>query len=223
MMVQIFEGTDRQRYPDLFERIFRARYETFVVERCWSLPTKHGMEIDQYDNDRAVYFADFDDAGYLQGSVRLTPTLTDSLTADYYSHLSDHGTSLRDPFVYEGTRYMASPREKTPHNNRTVKARILGAMTEWAWSFGIRHIQTVIDAALMRSFRQVNSEAFALGHAEPYGGGKGVSGGGTSLAIRLPVTERAIHEIRSYGGLETSPAPEPYAYQPASEGLMDVA
>ena len=222
-MLQIIEGKDRQRHAELFETVFRARYQTFVVDRCWSLPTRRGLEIDQYDNDRAVYIVDFDDAGHLQGSVRLTPTVTDSLTADYYPHLSDGGTALRDAFVYEGTRYMASPREKTPHGNRDVKARILGAMTEWAWSFGVRHIQTVIDAALLRSFMQVNSKTFALGPSHPYGGGKGVPGGGTCLAIRLPVTERAINEIRNYGALESSPAPEPYAYDSAASSLRHVA
>ncbi|MCB1442457.1 MAG: hypothetical protein KDJ72_05480 [Methyloceanibacter sp.] len=222
-MVQVFEGKDRKRHGGLFEKIFRARYETFVVNRCWSLPARNGLEIDQYDTDQAVYFVDFDEGGHLQGAVRLTPTVSASLTADYYPHLSDGGTALRDPFVYEGTRYIAAPKEKTPANNRVVKARILGAMTEWAWTFGIRHIQTVIDAPLLRSFQKVNSQTFALGAAHPYGGGKGVPGGGTCLAIRLPVTERAIGEIRSYGALEASPAPEPYSYQPAAQQLRDVA
>ncbi|MEM7192849.1 MAG: hypothetical protein AAF405_08325, partial [Pseudomonadota bacterium] len=166
---------------------------------------------------------DFDDAGYLQGAVRLTPTVSASLTADYYPHLSDGDVSLRDPFVYEGTRYIASPSEKTPENNRAVKARILGAMTEWAWNFGIRYVQTVIDAPLLRSFQKVNSKTFALGSAHPYGGGKGVTGGGTCMAIRLPVTERAIGEIRAYGELEGSPLAEPYAYQEAPERLQHVA
>ena len=170
-MVRVIEGKDRARHADLFETLFRARYETFVVNRCWSLPARNGLEIDQYDTDQAVYFVDFDAAGHLQGAVRLTPTMSASLTADYYPHLSDGGTALRDPFVYEGTRYIASPREKTPENNRIVKARILGAMTEWAWSFGVRHIQTVIDAALLRSFKKVNSQTVALGAAHPYRGG----------------------------------------------------
>lgn len=212
-MVQIIEGRDRSLYPDVFDRIFRARYETFVLHRRWSLPTRCGKEIDQYDNDSAVYFVDFDEAGYLQGSVRLTPTVSDSLTADYYPHLCQNGLSPRDPFVYEGTRYIASPAEKTPLANRIVKARILGAMTEWAWSSGISHIQTVIDAPLLRSFKQINSETFALGTAHPFGGGKGVPGGGTCLAIRLPANERAIGEIRAYGGLVSSAAPEPFAYR----------
>lgn len=222
-MVQVIEGKDRPLHTDLFEKLFRARYETFVVNRCWSLPARNGLEIDQYDTDQAVYFIDIDETGHLQGAVRLTPTLSASLTADYYPHLSDGGTALRDPFVYEGTRYIATPREKTPKNNRIVKARILGAMTEWAWAFGVRHVQTVIDAALLRSFQKVNSQTIALGAAHPYGGGKGVPGGGTCMAIRLPVTERAINEIRIYGALEHSPAPEPYCYQPAAPELHHVA
>ncbi|ODS00050.1 hypothetical protein AUC68_02665 [Methyloceanibacter methanicus] len=171
-MVRVIEGKDRARHADLFETLFRARYETFVVNRCWSLPARNGLEIDQYDTDQAVYFVDFDTTGHLQGAVRLTPTMGASLTADYYPHLSESGAALRDPFVYEGTRYIASPREKTPENNRIVKARILGAMTEWAWSFGVRHIQTVIDAALLRSFKKVNSQTFALAPPTPMAGAR---------------------------------------------------
>lgn len=222
-MVQIVEGKDRGRRPELFEKIFRARYETFVVSRRWSLPASKGLEIDQYDTDQAVYFVDFDETGHLQGAVRLTPTMSSSLTADYYPHLNDGHTTLRDPFIYEGTRYIASPRIKTPESNRVVKARILGAMTEWAWCFGIRSIQTVIDAPLLRSFQRVNSRTYALGSAHPYGGGRDVPGGGTCLAIRLPVTERAINEIRAYGQLEASSAPEPFAYEPDTVRLRDVA
>lgn len=222
-MVQIIEGKDRGQHQDLFQIMFRARYEAFIVERGWSLPTRRGLEIDQYDNDRAVYIIDFDDAGHLQGSVRLTPTVTDSLTADYYPHLCDGGAALRDPFVYEGTRFIATPHDKTPHNNRAVKARILGAMTEWAWSVGVRHIQAVIDTVLIRSFMAANSKTFALGPARSYGGGKGVPGGGMCLAVRIPVTERAIDEIRDYGALESSPAPEPYAYHSTASSLKHVA
>ncbi|MEM7398418.1 MAG: acyl-homoserine-lactone synthase [Pseudomonadota bacterium] len=222
-MVEVIEGKDKERHADLFEKLFRARYETFVVNRCWSLPARNGLEIDQYDTENAVYFVDIDEMGHLQGAVRLTPTTVASLTADYYPHLSDGGTALRDPFVYEGTRYIASPRVKSPENNRVVKARILGAMTEWAWSFGIRHIQTVIDAPLLRSFKKVNSQTYALGAAHPYGGGKGVQGGGTCMAIRLPVTEQAIHEIRSYGSLATSPVSAPYAYGTDTDQLRPAA
>jgi N-acyl-L-homoserine lactone synthetase len=126
-MVEIIEGKDKALYPDIFEKIFRARYETFVLNRCWSLPTRCGKEIDQYDNDSAVYFVDFDEEGHLQGSVRLTPTMTNSLTADYYPHLCAAAFSPRDPFIYEGTRYIASPRLKTPSHQRLVKARIVGS------------------------------------------------------------------------------------------------
>ncbi|WP_280138528.1 hypothetical protein [Methyloceanibacter methanicus] len=43
------------------------------------------------------------------------------------------------------------------------------------------------------------------------------------MAIRLPVTERAINEIRAFGALDASPAPEPYCYQPAAPQLHHVA
>jgi len=197
-MVQIIEGKDRHLYPELFDRLFRARYETFVIGRQWSLPTTQGREIDQYDNDDAVYLVDFDETGYLQGSVRLTPSVTSSLTADYYAHLCQTRDLLRDPFVLEGTRYIAAPRVRTSQNNRSVKARILGAMTQYAYDRGVTHIQTVIDAALLRTFKEVNTQVFALGPAQDYGGGRGVKGGGSCMAIRLPITDLALREVRAY-------------------------
>jgi N-acyl-L-homoserine lactone synthetase len=209
-VLQIIEGRYRHLFPDVIDEIYRARYEAFILGRQWSLPISatKGREIDQYDNDQTVYFADFDESGHLQASLRLTPTLHGSLTADYYSHLCQGAVLLRDPFVYEGTRYIVSPRIKTPRNNRIAKARILGAMTEYAWSIGVTHIQTIIDAGFYRSFKEFNSAVFALGPAQEYGGGKSVKGGGSCLAIRLPVTEQAIAELRAYGGLN----------EPADEG-----
>src|SRR4051794_24454868 len=98
-MVQIIEGQDRHLHTDLFDSLFKTRFETFVLGRQWSLPSRHGREVDQYDDHRAVYFIDLDQDGFIQGSVRLTPTLTSSLTADYYPHLNKTALLLRDPFV----------------------------------------------------------------------------------------------------------------------------
>jgi acyl-homoserine lactone synthase len=210
-MLKIVEGRFRNSFPEFFDLIFRARYETFVLGRQWSLPVQFhrgDREVDQYDNDDAVYFADFDETGHLQGSLRLTPTVTSSLTADYFPHLCETAAIPRDPFVYEGTRYIVNPRVRTTANNRIAKARILAAMTEWAWSIGLLHIQSVIDASLFRPFKELNSEVIALGRIHPYGGGKEVKGGGTCIAIRLPVTEKSIAEVRAYGGLEPWSGPE---------------
>jgi hypothetical protein len=41
--------------------------------------------------------------------------------------------------------------------------------------------------------------------SHPFGGGKGVPGGGECLAIRWPVTSEVLHDIREYGAVPDHP------------------
>ena len=81
-MVLVLKGSQRSNYPDYFDQLFRLRHQIFFTGRGWSLPSCNGREIDQYDIDEAVYFLDVNDDGKIEGTVRITPTVRASLTAD---------------------------------------------------------------------------------------------------------------------------------------------
>src|SRR4029078_3746416 len=104
-MILVFNGSHGAEHSDYFDQLFRLRHEIFVKRRGWSLPSVNGCEIDQYDNDDAVYFLDVDDDDVIRGSIRVTPSVNSSLLADYFPHLVETGGPLRAPDIFECTRY----------------------------------------------------------------------------------------------------------------------
>lgn len=200
-MAIVLKGHERQRYPEYFDQLFQLRYQVFVSGRGWSLPSRDGREVDQYDTDETVYFFDFDEEGRIEGTVRLTPTLKGSLTADYYPHLIENGEPPRAPDIYEATRYVVLPTRKSRESNRRAKAKLLIALTEWCLASGVSAVQTVIDSATLQTFVEMNPGVRPMGLSHPYGGGRGVPGGGEAMVIRWPATAEALASLIEYGGL----------------------
>ena len=60
-------------HAELFQNVFRARRESFIVERRWDLPEVDGMEFDQYDTPESRWIA-VHEGGQVLGGFRLTPT-----------------------------------------------------------------------------------------------------------------------------------------------------
>ena len=174
--------------------------------RGWSLPTINGLEIDQYDDDDAVYFLDLNEEDRIQGSMRITPTIKSSLIADYFPHLVENGQSPRSPTIYECTRYIMLPPRKSRHDCRLAKARLISAMLEWCLDHDLTFIQAVIDSAALPSYLELSPLVTPLGLSHPYGGGRKTPGGGDCIAIRWPICEQVLQDVRDYGGLmETAP------------------
>jgi len=201
-MVIVLEGSERRRQHKYFNQLFRLRHQIFVKGRGWSLPSVNDCEIDQYDVDDAVYLLDLNDEDVIQGSVRMTPSERCSLLADYFPHLVENGESPRSPLVYECTRYIVLRAQKSREANRAAKARLLGAAVEWSLSRGLAYLQTVIDSVTLSSFVEMTPQTIPLGLSHPYGGGRKTPGGGECMAIRWPISQQVLGDIRAYGGLD---------------------
>lgn len=210
-MVIVLNGSERRKYPDYFDRLFRLRYRVFVQQRGWSLPAANDREIDQYDDNDAVYFLDLDEDANILGTVRMTPTTKSSLLADYFPHLVENGQSPRSGHVYEATRYIVLPSQKTKGALRLAKGRLLTVLLEWCLDKRLSHLQTVIDAGTLSSFVEITPQTTPLGLPHPYGGGRGAPGGGECMAFRWPITLQVLDDIRTYAGLAGSlPQPDEF-------------
>jgi acyl-homoserine lactone synthase len=210
-MVIVLKGSERAQYPEYFNQHFRLRHEIFVKRRGWSLPSANGFEIDQYDNEHALYFLDLNEDDVIEGSIRLTPTEKSSLLADYFPHLVENGTPPRSPSIYECTRYIVMPVNKSRDGNRAAKSRVIGAMLEWSLRNKVTFLQTVIETSTLSSYLELTPQTIPLGLSHPYGGGRDTPGGGECMAIRWPVTLQVIEDIRAYGGL----GPHPHVFAEA--------
>src|SRR3981189_407638 len=158
-----------------------------------------GTEIDQYDTDEAIYFFDLNQDNIVRGSIRIAPSETCSLLADYFPHLVETGDSLRAPDIYECTRYIVMPDRKSRDDNRAAKARVIGAMLEWALRKKIAFLQTVIETKTLASYLELTPLTIPLGLSHPYGGRRGERGGGGCVVIRGPVSRQVLAPVRAHG------------------------
>ncbi len=201
-MIFMLEGSQRRQLRYYFDRMFKLRHQIFIEELGWNLPKACGdQEIDEYDVDEAVYLLDITDTDVLQGTVRLTPSMSCSLVADYFPHLIECGLSARSPLVYEATRYIFLPLSRNAAQNRMAKARLLAGMVEWCLTKKLSHIQCVVDMKAFPSWVELVPQTMPLGLPHPYGGGRDAPGGGNCIAFRWPATWEVIDGIRSYGGI----------------------
>jgi acyl-homoserine lactone synthase len=212
-MIVFLKGSQRKEQSQYFERMFRLRHQVFVKGLGWPLPSTNGQEIDQYDVNDAVYLIDVTDDDIIQGSVRLMPSETCSLVADYFPHLIESGVSARDPLVYECTRYIFVPIKRGHRDqNRIARARILSAMVEWCLINQLAFVQCVVDMTAFPSFVEMVPQTIPLGLPHPYGGGRNAPGGGECIAFRWPATGEVVDSIRAYGGMDG----DSYAFFPGA-------
>jgi N-acyl-L-homoserine lactone synthetase len=62
------------QYGELFANLFRARKQSFIVQKNWDLPEAMDMEYDQYDTPASRWIAIHDDTHQVFAGIRLTPT-----------------------------------------------------------------------------------------------------------------------------------------------------
>ncbi|MDP2358839.1 MAG: hypothetical protein Q8M31_22670, partial [Beijerinckiaceae bacterium] len=74
------------------------------------------------------------------------------------------------------------------------------ALFQWAIKEKLSYLQTVIDAGALGSFVEMSTKTIPLGLSHPYGGGRGVTGGGECIAIRWPVGQHVIDDVLEYVG-----------------------
>jgi acyl-homoserine lactone synthase len=206
-MVIVLKGRERPTNEVYFDQLFRIRHEVFIKRRGWALPSLNGREIDQYDCDDTVYLLDVNDDDVIEASVRVNPSVSGSLLADYFPHLVENGAPIRSADIYEATRLIVTPQQKSRSAIRDVRARLLGALVEWGINQGLTFMQTVIETSTLSSYVEMTPLVMPLGLSHPYGGGRESPGGGECLAIRWPLTQQVLDDIHIYATQDTMHVP----------------
>ncbi len=206
-MILVLHGKEKEARRDLMDAIFRLRYEHFVVRRKWSLPSRDGCDIDQYDTIDAAYLIALDEiGGHIQGYARLNPTPQSSLLADLFPHLIETGEAPRGPTLYEGTRFALCSDLRRQDIAKHVRSEICVAAAEWVLAQGGRQIQTVVDFSAFQTFVAMTMHTRPLGLPHDYGGGPRVQGGGRCIAFRWDLTPALLDDLRAHAGRDRSTA-----------------
>lgn len=73
MQTTTLSFSNLHNYGELFANLFRARKQSFIVQKKWELPEAEDMEFDQYDTPQSRWIA-IHDNGLVLAGIRLTPT-----------------------------------------------------------------------------------------------------------------------------------------------------
>jgi len=148
-MIHIVTTENRHLYQRQIWAMFEGRRQSFV-ERCgWNdLMVFEGAEVDDCDDERAVYLLALNEDEELLGAVRTRPTDDLCIMADKYPHLIAEGQPpMKGPQVWESTRvFTTALYRQTRKKGEQLLPYLAVAASEVAFDHGAERIIGMGDA-----------------------------------------------------------------------------
>ncbi|WP_066588419.1 acyl-homoserine-lactone synthase [Sphingomonas pruni] len=131
--------------PDhVFRAMFAARKSVFVDLLKWDVPVLDGRyEVDQFDDDHAVYIILADKQGGHLGSARLLPTTRPHILDGLYPFLCEDGAPT-GPTTYEITRFCLDRRLRATER-RAVRDTLVHALVDHALAHGVTRYTAIAE------------------------------------------------------------------------------
>lgn len=150
------------RETSILLSMFEARKSVFVDLLKWDVPILDGRyELDQFDDDRALYVVVADDACAHHGSARLLPTTREHILGDLYAYLCEVSVP-RGADIFEITRFCLDRGLRTKAR-REVRDALVRALVDHALSSGIRAYTAIAETAWFRQIEQFGWDCRPLG------------------------------------------------------------
>lgn len=190
-MLHLVNKQNRGLYRAEIEQLYRVRKSVFIDELGWQLNAVDGLEIDQYDDDEAMYGIGFDSAGQISMSGRYRPTVNGSMLTEIFPHSIDSSidpASLLGPDIWEFSRGFCLETGGKRHNQQR-RAMLMLTPLEIAFAHGVTSYIAFSEIRLLPLFISMGWRVQLLGDPISYGEGEGI-------AYRVEVSEDAILSMR---------------------------
>ena len=125
-----FSLFDAYKHGNILEKLCQFRYQGFVVEEKYDLPTYGDAEFDRYDNPFARYIAILNKEGEIVACSRVNRTDIPYMAKDCWNHLIQAKHFPQSPTIYEWTRQYVSSSLETVEGMKM--SRIISAATYFA-------------------------------------------------------------------------------------------
>ncbi|GAO39484.1 putative autoinducer synthesis protein [Sphingomonas changbaiensis NBRC 104936] len=188
-MLHVVSSENRALYEREIEEFYRLRKAVFVDELGWNIPVRDGLEIDQYDDERAVYGFSFDYEHKLTMACRYRPTDDRSLLTDVFSHaMAPESGDPTGPGVWEITRGICLETGGARHNQRRRACQMLTPL-ELARAAGGTKCVAFAEVRLLPGLITMGWRVNLLGDPTEFGQG-------TGIAFEVDASDVAIAKIR---------------------------
>jgi len=116
-----FSLFDSHKHGDILEKFCKFRYQSFVVEKKYDLPTYGDAEFDTYDNPFARYIAILNKEGEVVACSRVNRTDIPYMAKDCWNHLIQAKHLPQSSEIYEWTRQCVSSSLETVERMKMVR------------------------------------------------------------------------------------------------------
>ena len=189
-MLHVVTADNRQRYREQVEESYRIRHRIYVHERGWhDLARLDGREVDQFDDENAIYLLALDDKMRVQGGSRLISSLKPHLLADVFPELAGVRPIPRAPDIYEWTRFYVVPEAREPHAISNVSCQIMCGVQELCLECGISQLSIVTEPPWITRFLRLGWNPQPLGLPIVW---KGMD----VVGITVDISEHALRQTR---------------------------
>jgi N-acyl-L-homoserine lactone synthetase len=135
-MIFVQEGAARPLGNDALRAMFEARKRVFVDLLKWGVPVLHGRyEVDQFDDEHAIYVIVTDPNGEHRASARLLPTVRPHILDTLFPRLCA-GTPPRSHDIFEITRFCLGRGQPAAERLRN-RNRLVTALVDFALARGV--------------------------------------------------------------------------------------
>lgn len=188
-MLHVVSSENRGLYEREIDEFYRLRKAVFVDELRWNIPVRDGLEIDQYDDERAIYGFSFDHDHQLTMACRYRPTDDHSLLTDVFRHAMAPGTpDPTGPGVLEITRGICLETGGGRHNQRRRACQMITPL-ELTRAAGGTKCVAFAEVRLLPGLITMGWRVNLLGDPTEFGQG-------TGIAFEIDASDVAIAKIR---------------------------
>jgi acyl-homoserine lactone synthase len=190
-MVDVVVARNRAQFNMQLDSMFEDRKNVFVDVLRWDLQlTKGRLEIDQFDDDHAVYLLISDPSGNHMGSIRLLRTDRPHILGDIFPYLCA-GEIPKQHKAMEITRLCLCPSLPALVRLR-IRNRLISGMVDYALFHGIKTFTGIVTERFL-------SQVLVMGwRCEPLGAPQMVCGT-KIVAFRIDVDTNTPHLLDETG------------------------
>lgn len=162
-MIDLVLPESRLGFAAALMEMHHDRKQVFVDRFGWRLPAKGSwLEVDQFDDDYAIYLLARSPEGRHRGSVRLLPSSRPHMLSTLFSHLCPGGVPSGDD-CWEISRLVTSPVDATGDSVLKVHRLLALALVEFALDNGIGRYTLVAEAHRVPALLSVGWSVMPLG------------------------------------------------------------
>lgn len=158
-MLDLVRPGDFGKTSLLFD-MHRLRKRVFMDELGWPVTaTADGLEIDEFDDENALYLLSINDAKRVVGTWRMHPTSTQTMIQKLWPEFLKTISMELSPKVWEMSRFAASSptltgREAIKESQKAV-AEMFSGLTQLCMQSGVRTVFTLYDDRIVRVIRRL--------------------------------------------------------------------